>query len=119
MGRHLEKEDVKFQLFNKKNELVCGPPQVTLTHRSVQVKVDDTTCNVCIKQVNAYSDGSLDTRRFFILPRPTPLNPICGGEFVGPVPEKSASLHVLNDPSLLIRILHNLNLGWSYKLVDY
>ena len=60
-----------------------------------------------------------ETHEFVILPRPTPHSPLSGGEFVGKVPEKFASLHVVNDTKVLIAIARNLDLGWSSQIVDY
>ena len=34
------------------------------------------------------------------------------------MPEKFASLHVLNDAKVLIAIVRNLDLGWSSQIVD-
>ena len=64
------KNDLGSLLFYKGRNNVYGPPQFCPTHRNLYVKVDLETYTVIVKQVDAYSDGRMETQQFMIMPYP-------------------------------------------------
>ena len=100
--------DLTSRHHNWDGKTVCGPIQRALTQRDVYVHADPCRCTVNINQVDAFSDGMLETHKFVILPCPTDFLPK-QGELVEDV-EEFASYLVLQDPELLIAIARNLYL---------